>query len=337
MLAGDQTMNKIDFVLPWVDGDDPDWQRQRAAYANDAYDSRAAAQYRDWGTLKYWFRAVEKYAPWVNSIFFITCGQTPKWLNTHHPKLRVVTHSDYIPANCLPTFSANPIELNLHRIEGLAEQFVYFNDDTFLTAPVSEEDFFRDGLPCDAALLSSLIPSVKNEVITYILFNDLLLINSNFSKRDALKNQPGKWFSLRYGSGLFRNLYYLPVGKFPGFIDPHLPNSFLKSSFEDVWKAEGDYLDDVCKNRFRTARDVNQYLMRYWQLVTGRFVPRNPKIGASFTVGIDDRAIENAVFNQRFRMICINDNPSLDDIDGEKQWLLSLFERMLLEKSSFEK
>ena len=88
--------------------------------------------------------------------------------------------------------------------------------------------------------------------------------------------------------------------------------------------------------RLRIARDVNQYLIRYWQLVTGRFVPRNPKIGAAFTVGIDDRAIENAVFNQRFRMICINDNPSLDDIDGEKQWLLSLFERMFPEKSSFE-
>ena len=49
----------------------------------------------------------------------------------------------------LPTFNANTIELNLHRIEGLAEQFVYFNDDMFITDHVKPEDFFRDGHPMD--------------------------------------------------------------------------------------------------------------------------------------------------------------------------------------------
>ena len=94
-------MNAIDFVIPWVDGSDPAWQAQRAAYSQESHSSRVTAQYRDWGTLKYWFRGVEKYAPWVNRIHFVTCGQKPEWLNVHHPKLHLVTHGDYMPKEYL--------------------------------------------------------------------------------------------------------------------------------------------------------------------------------------------------------------------------------------------
>ena len=329
-------MSTIDFVIPWVDGSNPVWQAQRAAYSPENHSTRTAAQYRDWGTLKYWFRGVEKFAPWVRCIHFITCGECPAWLNTDHPKLHFVRHSDYMPARYLPTFSSHPIELNLHRIDGLAEQFVYFNDDTFLTAPVTEEFFFKNGLPRDAAMLSSLIPSVRGEAITYILFNDLLLLNSRHPKREALKGHLSKWLHPCYGAELLRNLYYLPIGKFPGFVNPHLPNSFLKSTFEEVWRAEGEVLEEVCQHRFRSRTDVNQYLMRYWQLVTGRFAPRSPKIGACFTLGLDDRKIEHAIVNGTYRMICVNDNPTLDAIDVEQEKLLKSFETDLPDKSSFE-
>ena len=329
-------MNAIDFVIPWVDGSDPAWQAQRAAYSQESHSSRVAAQYRDWGTLKYWFRGVEKYAPWVNRIHFVTCGQKPEWLNVHHPKLHLVTHGDYMPKEYLPTFSANPIELNLHRIEGLSEQFVYFNDDTFLTSMVKKDDFFWRGLPRDAALFSSLIPSVREDAITYILFNDLMMINSNFDKRSALKGHLKKWVHPCYGKGVFRNLYYMPIGKFPGFVNPHLPNSFLKSSFEEIWTVEGEALDGVCRNRFRSTRDVNQYLMRYWQLVTGRFLPRSPGIGACYTLGVDDDRIRHALLHGDCRMVCINDNPLLESIDAQKEALLAAFEAAFPQKCSFE-
>ena len=81
---------------------------------------------------RWWFRAVEKFAPWVNKIHFVTYGHLPKWLNIDNPKLNIAKHSDFIPQKYLPTFSSFPIEVNLHRIKGLAERFVYFNDDMFL-------------------------------------------------------------------------------------------------------------------------------------------------------------------------------------------------------------
>ena len=140
---------EIDFVMPWVDGSDPAWREEflkyralQAPQGEPACDTGTAAgavdaseeRYRDWDTLRYWFRGVERFAPWVNRIHFITWGHLPAWLDTAHPKLHVVRHADYIPSPYLPTFNSCPIELNMHRIEGLAEHFVYFNDDTFLSA-----------------------------------------------------------------------------------------------------------------------------------------------------------------------------------------------------------
>lgn len=95
---------KIDFVITWVDGSDPAWLAQRAQYCPaDQNNGSTDNRYRDWGWLPYWFRGVEQYAPWVNRVFFVTNGQCPAWLNLDHPKLRFVRHSDYIPAEYLPT------------------------------------------------------------------------------------------------------------------------------------------------------------------------------------------------------------------------------------------
>ena len=145
-------MEKIDFVIIWVDGGDPEWQAEKSKYQSDTENTDTRSiRYRDWDNLQYWFRAVEKYAPWVNKIHFVTWGHLPSWLDTTNPKLNIVNHKDYIPPEYLPTFSSHTIELNLHRIEGLAEQFVYFNDDMFLNKPVRPDDFFKNGLPCDTA------------------------------------------------------------------------------------------------------------------------------------------------------------------------------------------
>lgn len=139
----------IDFVITWVDGSDPDWLEIRSPYLRDLketnnldYWNLSEARYRDWGLLRYWFRTVEKYTPWVRKIFFVTFNQIPNWLNLNNPKLEIVNHNDFIPERYLPTFNSHCIELNLHRIKGLSDRFVYFNDDMFIKAPLNEEFFF---------------------------------------------------------------------------------------------------------------------------------------------------------------------------------------------------
>lgn len=110
----DNNMGGIDFVITWVDGNDQRWRAKKEKYmealTEDDRRRNTEARYRDMGLLKYWFRGAEKFAPWVNRIYFVTCGQAPAWLDTTHPKLRMVQHSDYMDEEALPTFNSNAIE-----------------------------------------------------------------------------------------------------------------------------------------------------------------------------------------------------------------------------------
>ena len=145
----------IDFVVPWVDGNDDKWieERKKNKEGFDGGDDNEC-RFRDWGLLKYWFRSIERNAPWMRKVHFITYGHLPSFLNPNCPKLHIVKHKDYIPHQYLPTFSANPIELNMHRIEDLSECFVYFNDDMFILDHTTPEFFFKNGKPCDSAVMN---------------------------------------------------------------------------------------------------------------------------------------------------------------------------------------
>ena len=97
----------IDFILPWVDNEDPQWQESLRKWLpadSGAFDA-SAARYRNWHLLRFWFRGVEKYAPWVRKVHLVTCGQKPHCLNYDHPKLHFVNHEDYLPADALPVFN----------------------------------------------------------------------------------------------------------------------------------------------------------------------------------------------------------------------------------------
>ncbi|MCQ2452388.1 MAG: stealth family protein, partial [Oscillospiraceae bacterium] len=183
----------IDIVIPWVDGDDPAWRAQRSLYRADSNADGSDARYRDWDTFRYWFRGVEENAPWVRTIHLITWGHLPAWLNTDHPKLHIVRHEDYIPREYLPTFSSHTIELNLHRIPGLSEQFLYFNDDVYLTSPAEPSDFFRGGQPVDTAVFGIIKNSDTSNFMPYIMLNMLGIINMHFSKRSMLKRDFLTW------------------------------------------------------------------------------------------------------------------------------------------------
>lgn len=102
----------------------------------------ARERFADNNELKYSLRSLEKFAPWVRNIFLVTNGQVPDWLNINHPKIKLVTHDQIFPNKShLPTFSSPAIEVNLHRIEGLSQRFLYFNDDIFLAKSTLKEDF----------------------------------------------------------------------------------------------------------------------------------------------------------------------------------------------------
>lgn len=330
---------KIDFVILWVDGNDPAWQEQFNRYAprdrQIAIDA-SAERYRDWDCLRYWFRGVEQFAPWVNKVHFVTCGQVPEWLNTDCEKLHIVSHADFMAKEYLPTFSANPIEDNLHRIEGLAEHFVYFNDDFYLTHAVSPARFFRHGLPTDMAVCNTI---QSPALMGHITLNNLDIINRHFSKRRVLR-RVGQWFRWSYGlQYMLRTVALLPWPRFSGFFDHHLPQGYRKQTLQEVWETEPHILHATSTHRFRHIEDVNQWLFRYWHLCKGEFAPLNVVRDSAFYKLTDENFAEavEIVAKQKKNIIVLNDSESLSDFEGKKAKLKEAFETILPHKSMFEK
>ena len=327
----------IDFVLPWVDGSDPKWIESFNKYAPPQMQKSldfSAERYRDYGLLKYWFRGVEKFAPYVRKVHFITNGQKPDWLNLDSAKLNWVRHTDYIRSECLPVFSANPIEMSMHKIAGLAEHFVYFNDDFFLTARTSPDFFFKKGLPCDYAISNIQIPN--RTVMRSIVMNDLTEINRFFSKSQYIKKAPLKYLNLKYGKMNIRTLACLLWKETTGFQNFHLPQPFLKSTLEEVWEKCPDILESTMRSRFRSENDVNQWLFRYWQLCKGSFSPINPqKDRKYFELDMSINEICSAIKKQKFKEIVLND-AECKDFDMRMKKIAEAFESILPEKSAFE-
>jgi glycosyltransferase involved in cell wall biosynthesis len=138
----------VDVVLTWVDGRDPAWNRARlerlAGLTGTATtrESSGQARFVSRDELRYSLRSLHLFAPWVRRIHLVTAGQVPEWLDAEHPQVTVVDHAAILPPDALPTFNSHAIESALHRVPGLAEHFVYLNDDFFLGRPLGPETFF---------------------------------------------------------------------------------------------------------------------------------------------------------------------------------------------------
>lgn len=326
---------KIDFVVPWVDGSDPEWQKEFKKYSPDPASCDARFErYRDWDLMKYWFRGVEKNSPWVNKIYFITWGHVPEWLDVNHPKLVIVKHEDYIPTEYLPTFSSHPIELNMHRIEGLSEHFVYFNDDFFLIDEVEPEDFFVDGLPCDMAVQA--IIGGTNSSMSHIKVNNITTINENFNNKEVILNNISKWFNIEYGINNLRNLIMLPWGSFSNFYISHLPQAYTLSILNEVWDKNEWILKYTSSQKFRSFGDVNQYLFKQWNLCKGTFYPQNQyKLGSYFDLGVDTDEACKSIMNKNRKILVLNDG-DVDDFIKSKEKVSNAFDTILKERSRFE-
>lgn len=337
----------IDFVVTWVDGADPAWMAEKRKYEGKPDeadggqdDANAETRFRDLGFLRYWFRGVEQFAPWVNKVYFVTCGQRPDWLNVNHPKLVCVHHRDYIPEQYLPTFNSNTIELNLHRIEGLSEQFVLFNDDVFLVKPVSPDYFYREGNPI---LVSSLrYPgNIDYNNWSRVAFNDYCLVNRGFNMRKSLWAHRDKWLNLkelgfkrvRQNLTCYLANKSLPVGNFGHLAEPH-----LKSTFSAVWDKCPDPLDQSSLRKFRSDDQVNQWLMCAWNQALGKFFPAvADKRGSRLHIQPENLdKISDLITGQKLPQICLNDGRYTRELETCMERIVSAFEQIMPHKSSYE-
>ena len=338
-----ENQQSIDFVITWVDGSDETWQQEKRETLlhqglSEKVDDRKE-RYREWDNLQYWFRGVEKYAPWVRKIHFVTWGHLPKWLNTEHPKIHIVNHKDFIPEEYRPTFNSHTIEWNFHRIPDLAEQFVYFNDDIFLTNRVCQEDFFKNGKPVDMLALQPDVANTDNPVMPYIYLNNAMVLAKYFDKRRNMKEQPGAYFHLGYPPMyFFYNMLELAFPRFTGFYTVHGPSPLLKDTYRKLWSMEPELLHRVCSHPFRHKEDISQYVLREYQKLSGEFVPANVrKMCGYYDVEAYNKKLVKAICRQEKKIVCINDSNHDIDFEKAKNEINTALEQIFPERSSFEK
>lgn len=340
-----ESVEKIDFVIPWVDSNDLKWQKQRnQQLLNAGIDIDTDAEnigeerYRDYGTLKYLFRSIERYASWVHHIYLITDNQVPNWLrpdttenSEFYQKLTIIDHKDIMPNEILPSYNSNAIEFNMINIPNLSEQFVAFNDDLLINSEVRPEDFFLNGLPRDYRVYIPLKPFSEYD---HILFNNSQLINHWLQGKYESKTG---LFSRTYGKQLLRNYqhYYLEHEHYvSNYSFPHNAQSFLKTSFEAANKMWGQEIYQTMQNNFRTNNDLSTLLIRDYQLETGCFVPRSPKFSQYYQLNEIDN-IRQELLNSSHNLICINDAET-KDYETDAKILNQLLQKKFPEKSSFE-
>lgn len=329
--------SEVDFIITWVDSSDPKWQRD---FAKHKPDTQAMGHFRDMGTLQYMFRSFELFTPWVRKIHFVTYGHVPPWLNTNHPKINIVRHEDILPSDALPSFNDCAIELAFGNIAGLSERFVYFNDDTFMIKPTTEERFFSGNLPKDFFQISTLF---QDGLFSHLIHEQMSLVARSFQMKDVFTMRMiPKVFSLRYGVvANVRTFLSLIVSKsLSCFALYHHPQPHLKINIQEAYREYSDDINRTLRQKFRGYDSICVYTFRFWGLINGRFIPYRVRDALYRTISTNtdiDNAIERAR-KRRYRFVCFNDAVTLTDVESSyfKKRVVDFLHELLPETCSFE-
>lgn len=326
----------VDIVIPWVDGNDEEWKKKRNKYVGNESTVESFLngddRFRDTNLLKYALRSIDKYASWVHHVYIVTDNQRPWWFKDNS-KFSIVDHREFIPKNYLPTFNSNAIELNVFRISDLSEHFILFNDDMVLNAPTTKEDFFsKEGLPKDSAIYS-IIPA--DDEFSHTILNNMVLVNKHFNKWGAFKKNFTSFVNFKYKSMLIRSMLTFPWHSITGFYNPHGAISYVKTNFKKLWDIEPDIFNATSNNKIRTSDDISDWVVRYFQLQSAAFSPRDINF-CKFYLQNDFYNIIDDINKGKHKLICINDT---DDSNPERDIppITDKLEKKLTGVFSFEK
>lgn len=295
----------MDYVITWVNNQDSIWQEayKNAKMATINQISTGERFRDDYNFLKYHLRGIEKNLPWIHKVYLVVSNeeQVPDWIN--QTKIKVITHSQIIPEKYLPTFNSCTIEMFLHNIPDLEEEFIYANDDTYPINPCSPEDFFQNGKP---------------------------LIHLNQRRLALAKGQFRKVIINTYNTvkKAFPSNIRLACGNY--FKPEHLSLGHLKSIHDEVWKKlENEIYKSI--SQFREAFNFNQYLFTFATVLAGYSIDK--KIDGEYTA-ICKIPNKEWITKNKHKQICLNDTKN----STPKNFLMvkEAFEELFPNKSKYE-
>jgi len=240
----------IDFVYTWVDGSDEAWLEsfRGTAQAFDRQldeDALNPARFRTRDELRFSLRSVWMYCGWVRRIFIVTAGQQPLWLRDH-PMITIVDHREILPVDGLPTFNSHAIEASLHQIAGLAEHFVYFNDDMFVARPLRPEHFFEPNGLARVFQSGARVPGFEDE-------QTIAVDTAAIRGRELLAQRFGRVMETK---------------------PHHSPYPLLRSVMREIQNEFPEDIEATRRSRFRSASDLSTAasFAQHYGFATGRGV-----------------------------------------------------------------
>ena len=275
-------MDSIDVVILYVDNSDPEWiKTYNSVKKIDSVNN--VHRFRDCGTFKSLIRSIDMYAPWVNNVYLVVSShsQVPEYID--RSKVKVVLHEDIIPSNLLPLFNSCGIELFIHKIKGLSEKFLYFNDDMILTKNVKPHHFFVGDR------IVQCIKKVKNgtliggeELYTYHMLNASMLVKKIFNIED----------------GYFYNT-------------DHGVSPMLKSLNEEAFNlCYNELIDSVTP--FRSEKSISQYFYTTYAFFKGNTINMTSNTNQFI---ISKNTLSRLVCDGDEIQMVINDNKIEEDIE----------------------
>ena len=247
----EKNMNVIDAVITWVDGNEPLHQGKRLKHLkNLKIEPPKAAidptRFNQCGEINYCVKSIFKFAPWIRNIYIVTDAQIPPTKSLfkgtpYEERIKLVDHRDIFSGyeHCLPTFNSVTIESMLWRIEGLAENFIYFNDDCFLIRPVIKDDFFYN----DQLILRGQW-KMASSCKLYAIYHQLLAILGKHKGTTIHRATQENSAEL---AGIQRYFFHLP----------HVPFPLKKSTFAHFFSQHPEKLQH---NIQFSLRDQQQFL-----------------------------------------------------------------------------
>jgi hypothetical protein len=292
----------IDAVYTWVNDDDPEWRARRdhalgltQPSAMPSQNGLDPARHRQHDELRYSLRSISQYAPWIRHVYLVTDRQVPTWLDAEVPGITVVDHRDiFTDPSHLPAFNSHAIETHLHRIPGLSEQYLYFNDDVFLGRPVDPSRFFTpSGLPrlfLSKATVDLLPPADTDTALVAARKKSADLIERHFGVR------PTRAFK-------------------------HTPLPQRRSVHAELEAHFGGELAATSAHKFRSRDDVgatgwlhNYYALLSGQGITGSIAYDYFRLGAPMT----SERLRALLTRRNIDVFCINDDSESEDSTDER-------------------
>lgn len=218
---------------------------------------------------------------------------------------------------------------------------MYFNDDVYLSSPVSAGDFFQNGLPKYCSIAYPLRNYRYNGPFVHQKLSVIGLINGSFDVYGTIDRHPELWFSHVYGKDVIYNQRAYKDSYLQGMFFSHVACPFRKSTLEKVWEFFSEELQETCTHRFRTPMDVFHQIFTLWEIMEGTFVPVGPRhYGQAFgSLSTQIPEIQRAFASKTYKMVCVNDSIDVNDDNFRriKAELDCILQATFPEKSSFER